>query len=68
VDDKAIVQDSILFDSVHVGAGAELRYCIVEKGVAIPPLEKIGLDPDGDRERFIISPKGIVVVPKGYQF
>jgi glucose-1-phosphate adenylyltransferase len=68
VDDEALVQESILFDGVHVGAGAELRNCIVEKQVAIPPQERIGLDPARDRERFIISSKGIVVVPKGYRF
>ncbi len=68
VDDQATVQDSILFDGVHVGAGTELRRCIVEKRVEIPSQERIGLDPEKDRERFIISPKGIVVVPKGHQF
>ena len=68
VDDEALVHDSILFDGAHVGAGAELQNCIVEKGVAIPPQERIGLDLERDRERFTISPKGIVVVPKGYRF
>ena len=68
VDDEAIVQDSILFDDVRVGAGTELRNCIVEKGVVIPPGERIGLDAERDRERFITSSKGIVVVPKGYRF
>ena len=68
VDDEALVQDSILFDGVHVGAGAELKNCIVEKQIAIPPQERIGLVPERDRERFTISSKGIVVVPKGYRF
>ena len=68
VEDQAIVQDSILFDDVHVGAGAELSRCIVEKRVVIPAGERIGLDPAKDRERFTISPGGIVVVPKGYRF
>jgi len=68
VDDEAFVEDSILFDGVQVGAGAQLRNCIVDKAVQIPAGESIGIDLDKDRERFTVSPKGIVVVPKGYRF
>jgi glucose-1-phosphate adenylyltransferase len=57
-----------LFDGVQVGEGAELRNCIVEKDVAIPAHVRIGYDLRADRERFTVSPKGVVVVPKGYVF
>lgn len=68
VGDEAMVHDSILFNGVHVGAGAELKRCIIDKDVNVPENEKIGFDLDIDRERFTVSPGGVVVIPKGYQF
>ena len=71
VGDLAVVERSILFDSVRVGAGARLRNCIVEKGVDIPPGEEIGADAGGEstaNSPFPVSDGGITVVPKGYRF
>jgi glucose-1-phosphate adenylyltransferase len=68
VRDGAIVDAAILCDGVQVGEGTELRNCIVEKDVAIPAHARIGCDLRVDRERFTVSPKGVVVVPKGYVF
>lgn len=68
IDDKATVSHSLLFDRVHVGKGAQLRNCIVDKGVRIPALTRIGFDPEEDTKRFTISENGIVVVPEGYVF
>lgn len=68
VDEEAMVHESILFDGVKVGKGAQLNRCIVDKDVVIPNGEEIGLDTIKDRERFDISPDGIVVVPKGFEF
>ncbi len=66
VGDAATVEQAILFNGVHVGAGAELRRCIVDKRVRIPPGDRIGFDRDADRARFPVSAGGVVVVPKGY--
>lgn len=68
VDSGAVVEDSILFSGVRVGAKAGLRRCIVDKGVIIPPKERIGWDLERDRARFKISENGVVIVPKGYRF
>ena len=68
VDDEAVVEESILFQGVRVGAGARLRRCVIDKGVVIPPGERIGYDRARDAQRFTVSERGIVVVPKGYRF
>lgn len=68
VDDNAVIENSIIFGGVHAGAGAMIQNCIVDKNVKIPPGEKIGHDLDKDRQRFTVSDKGIVVVPKDYIF
>jgi glucose-1-phosphate adenylyltransferase len=68
IDDEAMVEDSILFEGVRVGARTQLRRCIIDKRVSIPANEKIGYDLDRDRQRFTISDDGIVVVPKNFRF
>ncbi|MEJ2466076.1 MAG: glucose-1-phosphate adenylyltransferase [Candidatus Thiodiazotropha sp.] len=68
IGDEAVIHDSILFNGVKVGDGAHLENCIIEKDVVVPPGEQIGFDKERDAARFSISPKGIVVVPKGYRF
>ena len=68
IDDDALVEDSILFDGVQVGAGAALKRCIIDKDVRVPPGEKIGGNPIADSARFTVSEYGVTVVPKGYCF
>jgi glucose-1-phosphate adenylyltransferase len=68
VYDEAIVEDAILFDDVVVGSNAQVKHCIVDKGVVIPDGETVGIDRDKDAERFHVSPNGIVVIPKNYRF
>jgi glucose-1-phosphate adenylyltransferase len=68
IGEEAVIHDSILFNGVEVGERAELDRCIIDKDVKIPPGERIGFDRAKDAERFAISEKGVVVVPKGYCF
>ena len=68
VEQTAVVESSLLFDGVVIGAGAVVRRTIIDKNVHVPPGEAIGVDPARDRERFTTSDKGVVVVPKGYRF
>ena len=60
--------DNVLFEGVEVGSNARLDNCIIDKEVSIPPGETIGVDRDRDAQRFTISPRGVVVVPRGYRF
>ncbi|MCK6526456.1 glucose-1-phosphate adenylyltransferase [Myxococcota bacterium] len=68
VNSFASVEDSVLHDNVDVGRYAILRRAIVDKGVRIPAGEQIGVDLARDRARFTVSDRGIVVIPKNYQF
>ncbi|MGR9087020.1 MAG: glucose-1-phosphate adenylyltransferase [Gammaproteobacteria bacterium] len=68
VDENALVEDSILFEGVRVGEGAQLIRCIIDKDVAIPPGEVIGSRDEADKKRFTISETGVTVVPKGFRF
>ncbi|MEY2974403.1 MAG: glucose-phosphate adenylyltransferase [Actinomycetota bacterium] len=68
IDHDAHVTDSILLEGVHVGAGARLHRCIVDKNVVIPPFERIGLDHESDALRYAISDGGIVVIEKERRF
>ena len=68
IDHDAHVTDSILLEGVHVGAGARLHRCIIDKNVVIPPYERIGLDREADAARYTISDNGIVVIEKERRF
>ncbi len=50
---------------VEVGRDAIVRRAIVDKDVRIEPGAQIGVDPDADRERFVVSASGVVVIGKG---
>ncbi len=64
----SLVEESILFDNVTVGAGAKLKRCIVDKHVRIPAGETIGYDLERDIQRFTVTEKGVVVVSRRADF
>jgi glucose-1-phosphate adenylyltransferase len=65
VEAGAVVEDSILFDRVTVGPGAEVRRAILDKGVRVLPGAHVGCDPDKDRARgFVVSEGGVTCVAK----
>lgn len=62
----AEVDESVILDDVEVGRNCRIKKAIIDKGNVIPPRTEIGMNPAADRERFYVTPRGIVVVPKGY--
>ena len=68
IEEGAVIEDALLFEGVCVGEGVQLRRCIIDKEVIIPPKESIGYDMKKDRSRFTVSEEGVVVVPKNYKF
>jgi glucose-1-phosphate adenylyltransferase len=59
------VSGSVLFPGVQVGRHAVVRRAIVDKNVVFEPHAQVGVDPEADRERFTVSPGGVVVIGKG---
>jgi glucose-1-phosphate adenylyltransferase len=59
------VEGSILMHGVDVGRHAVVRNAIVDKNVRILDGARVGVDAERDRERFVVSPGGIVVIGKG---
>jgi glucose-1-phosphate adenylyltransferase len=66
IEDDAVVEDSVLFDGVCVGNGAQVRRAILDKSVQVRAGARVGLDPDEDRRRgFVVSEGGVTCVPRG---
>jgi glucose-1-phosphate adenylyltransferase len=61
----AEVDGSILMQNVDVGRNAIVRNAIVDKNVRIAPGAQVGVDPEADRERFVVSDNGVAVIGKG---
>ncbi len=62
------ITDSIIMAGVVIGRGVRIKKTIVDKNVIIPDNFSIGYRKEEDRKRFMISPGGITIVPKGYRF
>ena len=59
------MSDSVLLHDVVVGPGAIVRKAIIDKSVQVEAGAQVGVDPEADRERFVVSDAGIVVIGKG---
>ncbi len=65
INSFALVEDSILFDGVHVGRGARIRRAIVDKDVHVPAGFEIGWNRDVDLARgHTVTEEGVTVVAK----
>ena len=58
------VRDSIIMDGVDIGRRCRIRRAIIDKNVHLPEGTVIGYDQEEDRKRYVISPTGIVIIPK----
>lgn len=62
VNEHALVEDSVVLPSVDIARGAVVRRAILDRGCRLPEGIRIGVDPEQDRQRFHVSPGGIVIV------
>jgi glucose-1-phosphate adenylyltransferase len=58
------IEDSIILDWAEIGRGCKIRRAIIDKSNIIPPETEIGYNIGKDRERYYVSDRGIVVLPR----
>lgn len=56
------VNDSVIFPDVSIGRNCQILRAVIDCGCKIAEGSRIGIDPEKDRERFHVSPGGIVLV------
>lgn len=66
VESWAEVDESVILEDVIIGRNCKIKKAIIDKHNYIPDGEQIGIDPNEDRKRFKVTPRGITVVPKGF--
>ncbi len=65
IEDDVVLENCIVMDYVRVSRGAHLRNVIVDRHNLIEPGERIGFDPEKDRQRYTVTPGGVTVIPAG---
>lgn len=58
------VRESVIMSDVEIGRHSKIMKAIIDKRNVIPANTEIGYDPEEDRKRFTVTPRGIVVVAK----
>ncbi len=56
------VEDSLIFNHVNIGRHCRIRRAIIDRHVNLPEHTEIGYDAEADRQRFHVTPGGVVVV------
>ena len=64
IHNRAEVKNSVIMEGVTVGEDAKIQNAIIDKEVTIPPGSTIGYNLDMDKERFVLTASGIVIVAK----
>jgi glucose-1-phosphate adenylyltransferase len=62
VEERSTVERSIIMPGVHIGRNCIIRNAIIDEHCEIPDGMQIGVDVRADRERFDVTPRGIVLV------
>src|SRR5262245_29337101 len=56
------IEDSVILPNADIGRGVVLKRTIVDKDCRLPPGLAAGMDPDEDRRRFHVTPKGVTLI------
>ena len=65
IEEGVELEDCIIMDYVRIRKGARLRKVIVDRHNCIEAGVQIGFDADQDRQRYLVTPAGVTVVPGG---
>ncbi len=62
IEERSHVERSIIMPGVHIGRSCIIRNAIIDEHCDIPDGTHIGVDIRADRERFDVTPRGVVLV------
>jgi glucose-1-phosphate adenylyltransferase len=62
VDEGSTIHRSVIMPGVRIGKGCTIRNAIIDEHCEIPDGMQIGVDLEQDRQRFDVTPKGVVLV------
>jgi len=62
VEERSVVERSVIMPGVHIGSGCTIRNAIIDEHCDIPDGMRIGVDTALDAQRFEVTPRGIVLV------
>jgi glucose-1-phosphate adenylyltransferase len=62
VDEGSSIERSVILPSVRIGRNCTIRRAIVDEHCDIPDGMQIGVNMEQDRERFDVTPKGVILV------
>jgi glucose-1-phosphate adenylyltransferase len=62
VDERSVIERSVIMPGVRIGRNCTIRRAIIDEHCEIPDGTQIGVDMQKDRERFDVTPKGVILV------
>jgi glucose-1-phosphate adenylyltransferase len=62
VNDYSLIEDSVLLPGVTICRNCRIKRAVIDNNCDIAEGTIIGEDPDEDRERFYVTPNGVVLV------
>jgi glucose-1-phosphate adenylyltransferase len=62
VDEGSSIERSVILPGVRIGKNCTIRRAIVDEHCEIPDGMQIGVDMEQDRQRFDVTPKGVILV------
>jgi glucose-1-phosphate adenylyltransferase len=65
VENGCDIENSVVLSGCNIGTDSRVRNAILTENVVLPPKTEIGFDVDADRQKYLITPEGIVVVSPG---